>query len=74
VNRLGGYPFKAEFDGSSLLRHRMNLIFAACGQADALVEKGYVSEAKRLLSEAAILEPNASFVWERLRALNHQPG
>jgi tetratricopeptide (TPR) repeat protein len=73
VNRLSGYPFKAEFDGSSLLRHRMNLIFAACGQADALVEKGYGSEAKRVLSDAAMLEPNASFVWERLRALDHQP-
>ena len=73
VNQPGGYPFKAEFDGGSLLRHRMNLIFAACGQADALVEKGYVFEAKRLLSEAAMLEPNASFVWERLRALNYQP-
>lgn len=68
-----GYPFKVELGGGSLLRHRMNLIFATCGQADALADKGYVLEAKRLLSEAAMLEPNASFVSERLRVLNHQP-
>ncbi len=64
-----GYPFKAEFDGGSLPRHKMNLIFATCGEADALIEKGYHLEAKRLLSEAAMLEPNASIVWERLRTL-----
>ena len=68
-----GYPFRVEVDASNLPRHRMNLIFAACGQADALVERGYTAEARRLLSEAAELEPNASFVSERLRALNHQP-
>jgi tetratricopeptide (TPR) repeat protein len=65
-----GYPFKAEFDASSLLRHRMNLIFASCGHADALMERGYNLEAKRVLSEVAMLEPNASFVWERLRLLD----
>jgi hypothetical protein len=64
-----GYPFRAERDVGSLPRHKMNLIFATCGQADALVERGYISEAKRLLSEAAMLEPEASFVWERLKAL-----
>jgi tetratricopeptide (TPR) repeat protein len=64
-----GYPFKAEFDGGSLLRHKMNLIFATCGQADALIEKGYNHEANRLLSEAAMLEPNASIVRDRLRGL-----
>jgi hypothetical protein len=47
----------------------MNLIFATCGQADALIKRGYLSEAKRLLSEAAMLEPAASFVQERLAAL-----
>ena len=64
-----GYPFKAEFGGGSLLRHKMNLIFAACGRADALIDKGYRLEAKRLLSEAALLEPQATIVWERLRTL-----
>jgi len=54
-----GYPFKAEFDASSLLRHKLNLIFATCGQADVLIGKGYKLEAKRLLSEAVILEPAA---------------
>jgi len=68
-----GYPFKVELGGGSLLRHRMNLIFATCGQADALADKGYVFEARRLLAEAAVLEPNASFVSERLRVLNLQP-
>jgi len=47
----------------------MNLIFATCGHADALVEKGYVLEAKRQLSEVAMLEPNADFVQERLKML-----
>ena len=65
-----GYPFKIELDGGSLLRHRMNLIFATCGQADALAGKGYVLEAKRLLWEVEVLEPNAGFVSERLRVLN----
>jgi len=64
-----GYPFRAERDVGSLPRHKMNLIFATCGQADALVERGHISEARRLLSEAAMLEPQASFVWERLKAL-----
>ena len=64
-----GYPFEAEFDGGNLIRHKMNLIFATCGQADALVEKGYNLEAKRLLSEAAMLEPEADIVLERLKAL-----
>ncbi len=64
-----GYPFRAEFDAGSLLRHKMNLIFATCGQADALIEKGFHHEAKRLLSEAAMLEPEASIVLERLNAL-----
>ena len=68
-----GYPFKAEYDASCLLRHKMNLIFATCWQADALAERGYIPEAKRLLAEATMLEPNASFVSERLRVLDHQP-
>jgi len=68
-----GYPFRVELDAGSLIRHRTNLIFAICGRADALADNGYVLEAKRLLAEAAMLEPNASFVSERLAVLNHQP-
>jgi len=64
-----GYPFKAEFDAGSLLRHKMNLIFATCGQADALIEKGYHLEAKRLLSEAVMLEPEANIIVERFKGL-----
>jgi hypothetical protein len=47
----------------------MNLIFATCRQADALMERGYTADAKRLLQEAAMLEPAAGFIWERIRAL-----
>ncbi len=61
-----GYPFKAELDGSSLLRHRMNLIFATCGLADALVQRGFCVEAIRLLTEVAMWEPEARIVTERL--------
>jgi len=64
-----GYPFRVERDAGDLPRHKMNLIFASCRQADALVERGYTVEAKRLLLETAMLEPEAGFVWERLKAL-----
>jgi tetratricopeptide (TPR) repeat protein len=64
-----GYPFRVERDASSLPRHKMNLIFATCGQADALTQKGYTAEARRLLYEAALLEPGASIVWDRIKAL-----
>ncbi len=64
-----GYPFKAEFDASCLLRHKLNLIFATCAQADVFIAKGYKPEAKRLLAEAAILEPAADIVWEKLNSL-----
>jgi tetratricopeptide (TPR) repeat protein len=64
-----GYPFKAEFDVGTLVRHKMNLIFATCAQADALVARGYQLEAKRLLCETAMIEPDAAIVAERLRAL-----
>jgi hypothetical protein len=47
----------------------MNLIFATCGQADALAGRGYTAEAKRLLYEAALLEPEAYIVRERIKAL-----
>jgi hypothetical protein len=63
------YPFRVERDASNTVRHKMNLIFATCNQADALLKRGYRLEAKRLLSEAAIIEPEAQIVLERLRAL-----
>ncbi len=66
----GGYPFQAEFDVGTLVRHKMNLIFATCAHADALLAKGYQSEAKRLLCEAAMLEPAATIVADRLRTLS----
>lgn len=65
----GGYPFKAELGGGSLTRHKMNLLFATCGQAEELIAKGYIAEAKRLLFEAAMLEPEADFVRDRIKAL-----
>src|SRR2546421_5607225 len=43
-----GYPFKAEFDAGSVVRHKMNLIFATCGWADNLIAKSYKREARRL--------------------------
>ena len=64
-----GYPFQAERDAGTLTRHRMNLIFALCGQADALTARGHTAEAKRLLFEAALLEPQAEFVRDRLKAM-----
>jgi tetratricopeptide (TPR) repeat protein len=67
---IEGYPFRAELDAGSLVRHKMNLIFATCGYADELVGKGYKLEAKRLLSEVALLERQARLVWERLELLN----
>ena len=66
----GRYPFQAEFDGGTLVRHKMNLVFATCAQADALVGRGYRLEAKRLLAEAAMLEPAAGMVLERLKDLS----
>lgn len=64
-----GYPFQAERDATALIRHRMNLIFALCGLADELIAKGCTAEAKRLLWEAALLEPQADFIQERLKAM-----
>jgi tetratricopeptide (TPR) repeat protein len=65
----GGYPFKVERDGGDLPRHKMNLLFATCGQADALIEKGRTAEAKGLLLEAAMLEPEAGFIRDRIKEL-----
>ena len=64
-----GYPFRIDRECSSFIRHKMNLLFATCGQADALIAKGYKSEARRLLFEAAMLEPNADFIQERIEAI-----
>jgi hypothetical protein len=63
------YPFRAELDAGNLVRHKMNLLFATCGHADELVGKGYKLEAKRVLSEVALLERQAGVVWERLEML-----
>jgi hypothetical protein len=57
-----GYPFRVERDASDLPRHKMNLLFALCGQADALRESGHAADARQLLFEAALLEPEAGFV------------
>jgi hypothetical protein len=64
-----GYPFGIERDNGPMIRHRMNLIFALCAQADELIERGYQPLAKELLLEAALLEPKAVFIRERLDAL-----
>jgi len=48
----------------------MNLLFALCGQADELLAEGFVVEARRLLEEAALLEPAAEFVQDKLKALS----
>ena len=66
---VDGYPFNAERESGNLTRHRTNLIFATCAQSDALVAKGCHAEAKRLLQEAVMLEPEAAIVQERLLAL-----
>ena len=63
------YPFQAERDATSLTRHRMNLLVAPCGQADALMAQGCTAEAKRLLLEGSLLEPQADFIQERLKTL-----
>jgi tetratricopeptide (TPR) repeat protein len=64
-----GYPFRAVWDASDLPRHKMNLLFAICAQADALVESGHAGEARQWLFEAARLEPEAGFIRDRLLAL-----
>jgi tetratricopeptide (TPR) repeat protein len=63
----GGYPFQPERESGDVTRHRMNLLFATAAHADALVARGNLGEAKRLLIEAAMLEPRADFIQERIR-------
>jgi tetratricopeptide (TPR) repeat protein len=67
--RPEGNPFRRESDGGSLPRHKMNWIFSACCQADVLVERRCVAEAGRVLTEAAMLEPAADIIQERLQGL-----
>jgi hypothetical protein len=64
-----GYPFFPDRDAGNLLRHRMNLLFATAGHADALIAQGQTAGAKQLLSEAALLEPRADFIQDRLKQL-----
>lgn len=64
-----GYPFNAERESGNLTRHRTNLIFATCAQADELSGKGFAAEAKRMLYEVAMLEPEAAMVRDRINAL-----
>lgn len=64
-----GYPFQAERDAGNLTRHRMNLLIATCFHADALIAVGHIAEAKRRLIEAAMLEPRAGFIRDRLARL-----
>ena len=66
---LEGYPFGIERDIGPMIRHRMNLLFSLCGQADELIERRYTALAKELLLEASFLEPKAEFIRERLNAL-----
>lgn len=68
-NEPGGYPFGVERDIGPTIRHRLNLILALCGQADELIERGYQALAKGLLLEAALLEPKAEFIRDRLNGL-----
>ena len=64
-----GYPFRADRDSSELPSHKMNLIFATCARADDLNERGFFSEARRLLSEAVLIEPAADCIQRRLKGL-----
>jgi len=54
-----GYPFRLNVTRADLPRHKMNLLFALCGHADALRESGHAADARQLLFEAALLEPEA---------------
>jgi hypothetical protein len=62
-------PFKCESDGGCLPQHKMNLLFAMVAQSDYLSECGNKAESRRLLQEAALLEPQADFIQERLKAI-----
>ena len=67
-----GYPFRIELDAGSRVRHKMNLIFASGSHADALVQRGYFQEAKRVLTEVMMIEPNAGFIRQRLEAIDQR--
>ena len=64
-----GYPFQAERDADSPTRHRMNLLCSTACQADTLVEWGHKAEARRPLLDAALLEPRAHFIQDRIESL-----
>ena len=49
-------------DNGDLPRHKLNLVFASHAWARELTEKGFIMEANQLLSEAALLEPSATFI------------
>ena len=63
------YPFQLERDNGPMPRHRLNLIFSLCGQADELAALGYAADAKYLLCEAKLLEPRADFIQEKLELI-----
>ena len=47
----------------------MNLLFATAYYADALITSGHAGQARQLLLEAAMLEPCAEFIQERIKIL-----
>jgi tetratricopeptide (TPR) repeat protein len=69
VKPENSYPFKYDVENGCLPRHKMNLLLALCAQADALAARGCQSQARNLLEEAAMVEPQAEFVQEKLKAL-----
>jgi tetratricopeptide (TPR) repeat protein len=62
-------PVKIVLEGSDLSRHKLNLLFASYARAEALIEAGDSLQAKQLLIEAALVEPAAVFIQERLKTL-----
>ncbi len=56
-------------DNGCLPRHKMNLLFATVAMADCSSECGNKAEARRLLQEAALLEPQADFIQDRFKAI-----
>jgi tetratricopeptide (TPR) repeat protein len=63
------FIFKPEYGGGIYQNHKRNLIFSLCALAETLVNNGCINEAKRLLQEAAMLEPEVTFIWERIKNL-----
>jgi tetratricopeptide (TPR) repeat protein len=63
-----GFPFNYKVTGC-LPRHKMNLLFATVALADYLSGCGNKAEAQRFIQEAALLEPHADFVQDRLKSM-----